>query len=286
MPFERKSLKGPKGLVIQGPDEHIGESRYHWIERTKGWGRTKEGTAMILRIEKMSGTKEAYDCHSPIVSVQFAPGGLWIDLHESQILSRSNFRQFVNPYCNAIAGNPPSFLIGTAHWKENQLYTLHYATNAWGDFLIFELQPRGKSPEKKPHQLFLVNLWAIFGMAGLNRVTSDGALYFGNEMVGRVPTKNSACFPFFADVTVPGNFSAIARAFQDFQEVSAERAFRIARGKDIGTDTDVRTGSPSADADIFDVIGECTFGDRPSETPEQGLQWAKRAFAKLFPEAV
>ncbi|MDO8728705.1 MAG: hypothetical protein Q7K26_02290 [bacterium] len=275
MSFERKSLQGPRGVVIQGPEEHVGESRYHWLEKVGG---LKPRMEMLLRIEKSYSTAD-HDLHSPIVSLRFEPGGLFIRLGNSQKLQHEGLRAFLNPYRNALARNAPSFLIRTEHWIENRCYYLRYKTNPWGDFLIFETQPCGKEDTKKRrHQVLLLNLWAIFGLAGLHQIHSNGTMCWMDKKLGQIPTKNGGCLPFFADLPMPIDFFAVARIINDFQKRSAERAFMMFRRKD--------KISSVCDADVFDVIGECTYGDRPSNTPESGLEWAKREFVKLFPEAV
>ncbi len=279
MPFERYSLKGPQGIVIQRPEEHLGEKRYHWLERFKkpGMDETGAGNArMLVRIEKMRGTVKSYDCHSPLVGLQFIRGGLCIGLRSSNVLQHGEFRACFNPYRNAIAGNTPDFVIGTSHWRKDRIYTLEYETNPWGDFLIFRERPHEKDTLRKPGQLLLLNLWAIFGMEGLHQVRGDGSLYFGDEWIGCVPTKDGVCLPFFADVTAEDpSFSTAERMLHDFQERSAARALKTVRVRPDGTSSN-----------IFDVIGECAHGDRPDTSRTEALAWAKRAFAELFPEAV
>lgn len=278
MSFERKSLLGPSGVLIQGPEEHKGESRYHWLEDVRSPVKSGIKKEMMLRIEKSYSLTD-YDCHSPIVGLRFEPGGLFIRLVNSQKLQHGNLRAFLNPYRNALVHNAPSFLIRTEHWIENRCYHLGYKTNSWGDFLLFETQPCGnENPEKQRHQILLLNLWAIFGLVGLYQIHSNGTMYWMDKKLGQIPAKNGECLPFFADLPTSTDFLATARTLNDFQKRSAERAFVMFRRKD--------KISSACDADIFDVIGECTYGDRPSNTPESGLEWAKKEFTKLFPEAV
>ena len=196
-------------------------------------------------------------------------------------LEHGKFRQAINPYCNVIAGYTPNFLIKRGLLRENQHYVISIETNTWGDFLIFRMLSEGEELMEHPHHLLMLNLWGIFGLEGLNEIRSDGSLHFGNfgdRMIGKVPIKGGECLPFFAEVTMTGDFLAVGHRYADFQKRSAERAFEIVRGNKFGT-----RFSP---ADIFAVISETTYGDRPSQTPEFGLNWAKTAFKDLFPEAM
>jgi len=278
MPFERQSLKGPKGLVIQGPEEHVGESRYHWIEETRKMGRfVTIPEQMALRIEKMNGTNKEYDCHSPIVSCCFAVNGLHIALWPLSKLPYKEFRQIINPYSNAVASYTPGFIIAEKHFRHS-VYSLQYETNAWGDFLMLEQEIPGENEypkeERWPHQILMLNLWAIFGMEGLHEIRSDGSLYFyGDQFVGQAPTVGGECLPFFADVTpTKSGYRERHRIFEDFQRRSSVGALMMVQ---------VRIGEPSADT--FATIAETTYGDRPSTTPERALSWAKETVQKLFP---
>lgn len=281
MAFERQSLKGPGNIVIQGPEEHLGESRYHWLEKVDKLGFFKKGRKkgkvgvigqaerMVIRVEKVSGRQKDYDCYSPIVELQFTSRGLLIGLLRSETLKHAELREALNPYRNTIARNAPKFIIGYEHLHRS--YKVSYKTGAWGDFLVFEGQPRGKVAQKLPRRLLIVNLWAVFGLAGLDRVQSDGSLYFINKKIGQVQTRKGECLPFFTDVSVVDHsYTNIERIFKDFEERSALYALELMR-RDGGI--------------IFDVIGASTLGDRPIYEIDQGIQKAKEAFKDFFPKA-
>lgn len=273
MAFERQSLKGPRGVIIQGPQEHEGESRYHWLEKVrvldfsgKKPRMVNGGERMMVRVEKMNGTDKHYDLHSPIVSIQFFPEGVQVYLGESKTLKNPALRRALNPYSNAIARNPPKFLIADQHWREGRMYTVSYKTDSWGDFIIFD----------SPQQMLMLNLWAIFGMEGLRGISSNGSLYFGsdNEIIGQVPTVDGECLPFFSEAFVPNDFTVYNRTFEAFMIRSEERASKMFRIE----------SRYAISARTFDFIAEGMYGDRGTTPKEVGMYEAREAFKDLFPE--
>ncbi len=189
MPFYRVNLKGPAGVELVGPEEHIGENRYSWTGTIGPRGPNFQILpTLFLRIEKCRGIAKTSDHASPILKLYFNESHLvigpgWLEAFER---SEGSTMASLNPYTNELFGFP-EILIPISMLTEGECL-VEYHTDFRGDSISL----------KNGKKLILINISAMGLLDGLDSVNLDGKIMFNEIVVHEDSGRYSdSMLPFF-----------------------------------------------------------------------------------------
>ncbi len=276
MPFERKTLIGPDGIYLHGPDEHIGESEHHWLG--KYGPKAKQSDVMYLRIEKRRSLVKEYDDYSPIVRLLFNKDSLEIchvgpsvikkHILQNTLHSKCGF----NPYLNREQDSLPKITIPLGFFQ-GKGYDVNCQTDFRGDFITLTSVLKS-SP--KP-QTIIINLWAVGLLEGLDEIRLGGSVFIKqNIVVGEFPTEKKV-LPFFEVISMMRSEDQ-AKEQNRFIDQSYDTVLKLLRKRERYSGYLQVEGFLNIDMTIEDDRSSVPFPIRR----KKGVAEARKLFTKLF----